>query len=978
MGKLNVNQEYSGFVVNQEVFLKELHANMYTLEHSGSGAQLIYIDCDDTNKVFSISFRTPPNDSTGVFHILEHSVLCGSKKFNVKKPFVELLKGSMNTYLNALTYSDKTMYPVASKNEKDFLNLIDVYMDSVLNPNICEEEDIFKQEGWHYELNDNLDQIAYKGVVYNEMKGVFGSPDAILFNTVNESLFPETIYRHVSGGDPEQITDLSYEALLKAYHQYYHPSNSYIYLYGDMNVEEKLALLHDSYLSKYDKKQIDSSIPLQQPVKDQVVVKAYEILETDTEDHKVHMSLNFVIGENIDRERVLAFEILEKMLLSSHAAPLKNALLAKGIGQNVTGFLNSGIRQPFLSIMVKNAHAGQEEAFKQTVFEELRSLVANGIDKKLIEGAISKSEFRLRETDFGLKGLMYNTLVLNNWLYDGDPKAYLEYEEALETIKSSLTTNYFEQLIEEVLLNSGHNSLAVITPSKTLAAQKRGKESDRLTALRNSLSQDDLKRLHRENEKLIERQTMPDEKENLDSIPMLTLDDLDKQTEPLPCTKINVNNLPVLWHEMNTNQIVYYNLYFDLKKAVSALGEQSIPYLSLLSRFLGKLDTTNYNYNQLSNEIDIEFGSLSFQEHVYESSDAEDHFNAMFTIRAKVLSSRLESSIHYVNDIMNHTIFTNKKRIFDLLQEIKIELGMYINQTGHSYALMRLNSRFSKASNYADQLYGIDFYSFINDILDNFDRHYENLITQLETARNHIFTNEKLVLSCTGDKQQFSLFQQAVAKLEVKEPPVDNRTGPGPESAEKAANEAFIVSSGVSYVTKGYNYRKCGYKYSGKLKVLKRILDLDYLWNAVRVQGGAYGAGAFIRRLGDFNFYSFRDPNVAATFDVYNKASEYLASFAEDEQTMTKYIIGTFAELDRPMSNREKGEESDSNYFSGITSADLEQERQEVLSTTAEDIRSFADLVKAMTEKGQVCVIGNKDKIMESAERFDQVTELKS
>jgi len=975
MGKLSTDRMYSGFTVNKQVFIKELDADMYTLEHKQTGAQVVYIDSDDDNKVFSVTFRTPPSDSTGVFHILEHSLLCGSEKFDVKEPFVELLKGSMNTFLNALTYADKTMYPVASRNEKDFLNLMDVYLDSVFNPNIAREEEIFKQEGWHCEPTGDSDRLAYKGVVYNEMKGVFSSPDSILFNSINESLFPDTAYRHVYGGDPEKITDLSYEKFMETYRRYYHPSNSYIYLYGDMDVEEKLALIDRDYLSKYERKQIDSAVAMQEPIKDMLLVKEYEILESDTEENKVHMSLNFVIGDHSNRERVLAFEMLEKILLSSDAAPLKKALIDKGIGQNVVGFFNSGIRQPVLSVMVKNASSGQEEALKQTVVEELEKLVREGIDKKLIEGVISKSEFRLREADYGIKGLMYNLMTLNNLLYDGDPRAHLEYEEALASIKTALSGNYFETLIDRTLLNSDHNSITVIKPSKTLAAEKRRNESEKLEKFKKSLGLEGLERLKRENEKLVARQTTPDKKEKLDAIPMLELSDLEREPERLPCIQTKEKGLDLLWHEMNTNKIVYYNMYFDIENVVNALGESHVPYLSLLSRFMGKVDTENYDYGRLANEVDIKFGSLGFQNDIYESLTAADYFNGRFSIRAKVLDGHLEASLRDIDEIINRTVFTNKKRIFELLQEMKIELEAYINQSGNSFASMRLNSHWSKASQYADKLYGIDFYDFVRGILEDFDGQYEGLKKALETVKKHIFTDKNATFSCTADKMQFDAFRELLPAVKLNKTQAVGESSRS-EFAATGKSEAFVISSGVSYVVKGGNYRNFGYEYSGKTKVFKRILDLDYLWNTVRVQGGAYGAGAIVRRLGDFNFYSFRDPNVAGTFDVYDRAYEYVKNFDEDVREMTKYIIGTIAELDSPLSNRQKGEESDSNYFSGITIEDLRKERQEILSTTAEDIREYAAMVKDVLEKGKVCVIGNGEKINESKEAFEKIVEL--
>ena len=975
MSKLNLNQKYSGFTVNKEKFVKELNANVYTLEHTKTGAKLLYVDSTDDNKVFSISFRTPPGDSTGVFHILEHSVLCGSEKYNVKEPFVELLKGSMNTFLNAITFADKTMYPVASRNEKDFMNLMDVYMDAVFNPNIHKHEEIFKQEGWHYELSETSDELIYKGVVFNEMKGVFSSPDAILANTINESIFPDTTYRHVSGGDPEKITDLTYNAFMEAYNKYYHPSNSYIFLYGDMNVEETLSFLDRDYLSTYDKKHIDSSIPLQRAIQEHTVVREYEVLETDTLENKVHMALNFVIGEHSNRERALASQILQEILLTSPAAPLKKALLARGIGQHVSGMFNSALSQPVFSIIVRNANEGQEEEFKLAVIEELKRIVEEGIDKKLIEGAISGNEFQLREADFGMpKGLVYNFFVMDNWLYEGTPEDCLEYEKLFEQIKSALTTNYFEQLIEEIILNSTHTSFAVVKPSKTLGEQKRQAELNKLKTYKNSLRAEELDQLQKETEKLIQRQSTPDTKEDLERIPMLTLSDLNQSPERIPCTEVKVNDIDTLWHEMNTSKIAHYNLYFDIKNVVRELGESYIPYVSLLSKLLGKVDTKNYNYNELSNEISIKFGGLDFSNKTFENSN-EENLNVRLRARAKVLEPHLEVSFHYLNEIINHSLFTDEERILELLQEIKLNLEMSLNQNGHSFALMRVHSQLSLAAKYEEKLDGIDFYHFICSILKDFDQNYKSVLEALENTRQHVFTKTNLVLSFTGDQALFNSFSEYLPRLELNETTENHKDHPTVISGTEE-NEAYVISSGVSYVTKGYQYQTLGYEYSGKLKVLKRILDLNYLWNSVRVKGGAYGVGMMISRWGICSFFSYRDPNVAATFNVYDHAYEHLANFSEDQQTMTKYIIGTIAGQDRPLSDREKGEQSDAYYFSNISFADLEKERQEILSTTVEDIKGYARLLEEFVAHGRSCVIGNKDKINGNKEVFDVVTHL--
>ncbi|WP_026884785.1 insulinase family protein [Clostridium akagii] len=963
-----------GFKFLQQEEVKEINATAFIFQHVKSGAKLLYLENDDDNKVFSISFRTPPKDSTGVFHILEHSVLCGSEKYPVKEPFVELLKGSLNTFLNAFTFSDKTMYPVASKNNKDFLNLIGVYMDSVFHPNIYKYEDIFKQEGWHYELNKADEDITYKGVVYNEMKGAFSSPDGILMRKIQNSLFPDTTYGFESGGDPENIPDLTYENFIDSHKKYYSPANSYIYLYGAMNLEEKLEFLDKEYLSSYDKIQVDSSIQLQKPIGvNTVIVEEYPILSNESEIDKTYLSLNFATEKSNNAEISLAFDILEYLLLESSAAPLKKALLNAGIGKDVSGVYDNSILQPYFSVILKNSNEEKQDEFKKVVFETLKELVNHGIDKKLIEAAISVKEFQLREADFGSmpKGLIYSIVSMESWLYDENPLVNLKFEDSLSRVKSALTTNYFEKIIDKYMLNSNHQSLVIVKPSKTIGERSSNRLKERLKEFKNSLNSEDLKKILIQTENLKIRQESEDSAEDLRKIPLLSLSDIDREPEKIPLSETEIHGIKTLYHNIFTNKIAYFNLYFDSSK----ISKEHLPYLALLEEILGMVDTEKYKYDELANEINIKTGEISFTNTIIGSKDTTDDYYPKFTVKVKVLSEKIGESIEILHQIMYKSKFHNKKRIKEIVQQLKSKLEATINQNGHVVALGRLTSYFSNVGKYNESIKGIEFYKFICDIDKNMDNKYEDICKNIEEVCNSLFTKGNLVISLTGEKAIYDLFKDSIHILEIEDKNT-NSEFVFVKSLNIAENEGLTTSSKVQYAVKGYNFKKLGYEYSGKLQVLRNVLSLNYLWNNLRVMGGAYGCGVSISQSGNLVFYSYRDPGLKETLKVYDESYKFADSFNADDYEMTKYIIGTISNLDAPLSSRKKGERSDENYFKKITEAFIQNEREEILSTSKEDIKGYSKLLKDVTEKNYLCVMGNDVKIKENSDIFNNVIEV--
>lgn len=969
----NKNDIYHGFKFIKEEDIKELNSKALLFEHVKSGAKLMHLKNDDDNKVFSISFRTPPKNSKGIPHILEHSVLCGSEKYPVKEPFMELVKGSLNTFLNAFTFSDKTMYPVASRNDKDFANLMDVYIDAVLHPNIYKYKEIFEQEGWHHELNNKNEDITYKGVVYNEMKGAFSSPDGILMRKIQNSLFPDTTYGFESGGDPYDIPKLTYEEFINFHKKYYHPANSYIYLYGDMDTDEKLEYLDREYLSKYDKIEVDSKIEEQKPFeKEREIVEEYPIMENEEEKNKSYLSLNFVISKATDPETYLAFEILEYLLLETPAAPLKKALIDANLGSDAYGIFDNSIMQPYFSVIVKNSNEEQKEKFKKVVFDTLEKLVSKGINKKLIEAAINTKEFQLREADYsGMpKGLVYSVKAMDSWLYDESPVMHLKYEEILNKIKTALKENYFEKFIEKYLLNNNHRSVVIIKPSKVIGKKKAEDIKNELSKFKSSLSEEKLNSLVEDTRKLKERQSEAEKPEDLKKLPLLSLSDIDKKSEKLPIEEKEIDGVKTLHHEMFTNKIAYVNMYFDTPKD----QYEDIKYLALLAGVLGRVNTEKYNYDDLSNEMDINTGSIDFTTSVYTEQNSNENYHPKFIVRVKVLKPKIEKMFELLNEIMFKSRFDDKKRLSEIIKEMKSRLEMYINEAGHVVAGMRLNSYFSASGKYTECTKGIEFYQFLCSLDQNFDEKFGEIKNKLEEVSKLIFNKNNMVMSVTGDKDIYDEFENKFSSFEIKDgEKISEKNSP---YIERAYNEGLLAPSKIQFVAKGYSFKKLGFNYSGKMMVLKNIMSYTYLWNNLRVLGGAYGCFAIFTRSGNAIMISYRDPNLKETLDVYDNAYKYAQNFKADEREMTKYIIGAISEVDFPLTPKMKGDKADNYYFSKITYDDIQKEREEILSTTEEDIRNFSELLKSVMRRNYMCVFGSALKIKENKDIFNNLAEV--
>ncbi len=974
MSRLITGNIYYGFQVVNEEFIREIDSAVFTMEHLKSGARLLFVQNQDDNKVFSVSFRTPPEDSTGVFHILEHSVLCGSEKYPVKEPFVELLKGSMQTFLNAFTFGDKTMYPVASRNEQDFSNLMEVYLDSVFQPNIYKQKEIFEQEGWHYELQQTEAELIYKGVVYNEMKGSYSSPFTVLMDRIKKSLYPDTIYRHSSGGDPQEIPALTYEQFLEAHSNYYHPSNSYFYLYGDVSIEEKLQFIDQEYLSRYEKNSFDTSIPLQQPTGMTELVADYPILEAETADDKTYLSLNYVIGTSTDRELNLAFDILKSMLMDSNAAPLKQALLESGLGKDAFAFYSDSMVQPLLGITLTHSNASAKDAFVELVKTTLSSLVKNGLDEKLVLAAVNSKEFELREADFSRypKGLTYNIEVMKSWLYDGQPSTHMLYEEVFTTIREKITDRYFEKLIEVYLLNSDHCSLVVLNPSKTIAADKEASTQRQLSQYKSSQQPDQLEQLVQSTQHLLARQGRADAAEDLQKLPSLSLQDINRSAEPqVPSHEYNLEGLKLIYHDVSTQKIAYCKFYWD----TSVVAPEQIPYLVLLAEVLGQMETASYSIEELTSEIGIKTGGIHFKNEIFGAAkDTGASYQPKFTAQVKVMAGHIGESLDLLREMLYTSALDNLTKLQEIVRREASQMESVLNQKGNEIAASRLMSYFSDMGAYQEQQGGVAYYRFIRELAEKIDQQGAEVANTLKDICTVLFNKQNLIISVTGTPDLYEEFAANVAKTDIQDQPVVNK--PKITAQGHADNEGFMSSSQVQYVVKGYDFNKLGFTYSGKMQVLKKIMSLTYLWNAVRVKGGAYGGSLMLRRDGILMFTSYRDPNLQETLEVYDQAYRFTEGYEADADEMTKAIIGTLSMLDQPLSPSAQGRRADRHYFEQVTGAELQQERDEILSTTPEDIRQYADLLKAVTEQNYFTVVGNESKLKSTKVLFGHLEEL--
>ena len=972
---MNYNSETYELVMEQK--LADISAIGYLFRHKKSGARIAMVSNDDENKVFCIGFRTPPADSTGVPHILEHSVLCGSDKYPAKDPFVELMKGSLNTFLNAMTFPDKTIYPIASCNDVDYRNLTDVYMDAVLHPNIYKREQIFKQEGWHYELPSEDAPLTVNGVVYNEMKGAFSSPESVLERFTSAVLFPDTTYSNESGGDPAVIPNLSYEQFIQFHKDYYHPANSYIYLYGDMDMGEKLLWLDKEYLSAYDKKDftLDSAIAFQKPFAGPVERETtYSVTANEGTEDNTYLSLNTVVGTDIDPVLYVAFQILDYTLISAPGAPLKQALIDAHIGQDIMGGYENGILQPYFSVVAKNANKEQKGEFLSVVKGTLRKLADQGIDKKSLLAGLNYYEFRYREADYGSapKGLMYGLWSMDSWLYDADPMLHLQYQKTFDYLKKAAQEGYFEQLIKDYLLDNPHEAVVIISPKIDQTAKEDAELAERLAKYKESLSDEQVKALVKETKELKAYQEEPSAKEDLEKIPMLGREDIKRQEEPFSYQVKQEEGTTVVHSPMFTSGIAYIKLLFDM----SVIPQEDLPYASLLKSVLGYVDTENFTYQDLTSEIHLNSGGLDFYVSSWENLRKNGVFKGAFTAGIKVLYEKVDFAFGIIREILTASKLDDEKRLGEILDEVRSRSRMRLEGASHSAAVARACSYFSAVRAFDDITGGISYFHFLEKTADAYskDENFrKDLIKKLKETADKLFAADNLMVCYTAGEEGYKVLPGELKKFKAV---LNNKPGKRYtfEFTPELKNEGFKTSSKVNYVARCGSF--AAESYTGALEVLKVIMNYEYLWQNLRVIGGAYGCMSSFGRSGTGCLVSYRDPKLAATDKIYEGIPEYLKNFSIDERDMTKYVIGAMSNVDTPLSPSAKGSRNLTAYLSGLTDEMMQKKRDQILDVTQEDIRGLAGILESILNTGAFCVIGNEQQIEGDKKMFKEVKEL--
>lgn len=965
----------SAYEIIKEENLTDIHSMGYLLRHKKTGARVMLIENDDENKVFNIAFRTSPKDSTGVAHILEHSVLCGSREFPLKDPFVELVKGSLNTFLNAMTYPDKTCYPVASCNDQDFQNLMHVYLDAVFYPSIYQKQEIFRQEGWSYHLEQPEGPLTYNGVVYNEMKGAFSSPDEVLEREIMNSLFPDTTYGCESGGNPENIPDLTYEDFLDFHRRYYHPSNSYLYLYGNMDMAEKLDFIDKHYLSRFEKLQLDSSVKLQPSFEACRDLKLeYPVAENEGEEDNTYLSYNMVIGDAMDPVLCAAFEVLDYALLSAPGAPLKKALLDAGIGKDIYGSYDDGILQPYFTVVAKGSNQDKKEEFLSIIRSVLEEIAEKGIDRKAVEAGINYLEFRYREADFSSypKGLMYGLDILGSWLYDDQkPFAAVQMLEVFDQLKKLGGEGYFETLIRKYLLDNPHGSVITLVPAKGLAARREKELEEKLEAYRKSLSEEELQRMIEDTKALEEYQESEEEPGAAECIPMLKREDIKKEAGHFYNEELDVDGSLFLYHEVCTNGIGYVDLLFDLKH----LAPEKVPYLGLLKAVLGYVDTEHYTYGELFNEINANTGGIYCGIEVFEKTESTKEFRAMFSVRGKALYTKLDVLFRMTEEILNTSRLEDTKRLYEIIAQTKSRAQASLASAGHSTAVLRASSYGSPMAAFQDAMAGIGYYQFIEQLEREFDSRKDEVIRNLRQLMKEILRPEYFCVSYTGERESLEQMMRLSASLKAGLHTEEIEPSGEKMHCEKK-NEGFQTSGQVQYVAQTGNFRTKGFAYTGVLNILKVALSYDYLWMNLRVKGGAYGCMSGFKRNGESYFVSYRDPHLKRTLEVYQGVPDYVRNFQADEREMTKYIIGTISGKDVPKTPQMKGNVSKNAYFCGVTEEMVQKERDEILQADVLDVRGLAPLIEAILADEAICVVGSESAIEKEKELFGEIKAL--
>ena len=962
-----------GFELVREQEIPEINTRARIFRHVRTGAELISMENDDTNKVFGITFATPPEDSTGLPHILEHSVLCGSRKYPVKDPFIQLAKGSLNTFLNAMTFSDKTTYPVASQNLQDFYNLIDVYLDAVFYPRIT--PDVLEQEGWHYELESVDAPLEYKGVVFNEMKGAYSSPDNLLGRETEQSLFPDTVYGVDSGGDPKAIPDLTYEQFKSFHETYYHPSNAKIWFYGDDDPEERLRIINE-FIADFDYLDVNPQIPLQPRWDSPREIRLGYAAEEDEDANKGMMTVNWLLTENTDPELSLGLGVLEHILLGTPASPLRKALIDSGLGEDVTGGgIDHNVREMYFSTGLKGIKVDDASKVEQVVFDTLRELAENGIEQEMIDASLNTIEFNLREYNTGgfPRGLAMMLGSLTTWLYGRDPLAPLAFEAPLQAVKKRIEQDdrYFEDLIQSYLLDNPHHTTVILEPDPTVSERNEADERARLEAVRATLSGNDLQAMVEQTQKLREMQNEPDSPAALATIPMLKLEDLDKENQLIPIEISKVHGTELLYHDLFTNGIAYLDLAFNLR----VLPQEYLPYLGLFGTALLEMGTESEDFVKLSRRIGRTTGGIRATSIVSSVKDSPES-TAWLVLRGKGTMSQTQDVLDILRDVLLTVNLDNRERFLQIVLEDKAGSESSLIPAGHRVVNGRLNAHFTESAWVSDQMGGLSNLFFLRKLVKQIETDWESVLAILEDIRQRLVNRNTMIANVTLDSANWTRFK----------PQLDNFLAALPtESGDLAiwqtdtlpANEGLTIPAQVNYVGKGVNLYEHGYEMHGSIHVIRGFLNTAYLWNTIRVQGGAYGGfSTFDRHSGVFNFVSYRDPNLLKSLANYDATADYLRNLDLPQEEVTKSIIGAIGAIDAYQLPDAKGYTSLVRHLTGSTDEERQRIREEVLSTTADDFKRFADALAAVRDHGDVVVLGAVDGIKKASEELRSPLEI--
>jgi len=968
-----VGKMYHGFKLLQDRPIPEVSARGLVFQHVKSGARLVKLEAADANKVFSVAFATPPQDDAGLPHILEHSVLNGSRKFPVKSPFQELLKGSLNTFLNAFTNSDYTMYPVASTNAKDFFNLMDVYLDAVLYPRIHQDIRILRQEGWRYELESVDGPLTYNGIVYNEMKGAFSSPERVLFLHLQRTLFPDSPYGKESGGLPEAIPQLTDKQFLAFHKTYYHPSNARIFLWGDGDTREELRFIDEKYLKDFKAAKVVAAFPAQKPLAKLAEVEAeYPIAAGEDPAGKTYLSLAWVAGGPTEPELAMALDVLSDILVNRPASPVRQALEKAGIGKDISAFYDD-TKQGVFGLMAQNAKAEDAARFKAVVLEELARVADKGLDKRLVEGVLNSYEFRKREADFrGMPaGLVYAWTALRGWMFSEDPFLGIAYEAPLAKVRALAASGGLEKIVREQLVQNPFGALLAVKPKAGLEEELNRRIEAKLAEAKKAMSPKDLERIVKETQELKAWQQAPDKPEDLAKIPMLTLADLDRTEPRWTAREERVDGVRVLFSEQPAKGIVYLKLMFDTRR----VPQELLPHLSLLSAIVGEVDTRQRTYGELDAEVSIHTGGIHTDTRMFVDARDPKAYLPTFTFNGKALSPKLDRLLALMGEQALESRFEDKARVRDVLRKLEAQYESFVRNGGVQLATMRLQARLGDHGAHQELLGGLTFVQFLGALARGYDAQADALLADLAFLSSLVFDRTALTVAVTCAAEDVERVKAALPAL-FSRLPAQARPAQAYTFSPPAGNEGLLAASKVQYVVQGGDFRPLGQAYNGKLAFVQRVLGRDYLTEKIRVQGGAYGAWAMIGRDGSLAFASYRDPNLAKTLEAYRGVVDYLKTFAPDERAMTRFIIGAIADRDRPLTPSMRGERAVSDILRALPHETLQKERDEILGATPADLQALAPLVEGVLRQNLLCVYGNEALLTENKALFQSLVKV--